>query len=153
MPEFQAGAFLYNEFWKLREAVPSGRYSIWAWFFGHEHKCTIYDDNHTQFRARLIGNGAIPHNRQALVQAAKDETQTSCTPVFTMNDRMVEKNLLGIEGLSLAISGFAILTLDGADAFVEYINEDGSLFLREKLSGQANEVLEWGEGYRQVGTS
>jgi hypothetical protein len=150
LPEFQAGAFLYNEFWKLRQAVPSGLHSILAWFFGHEHKCTIYDDTKTEFRARLIGNGAIPHSRQVLTEAAKDETQTSCTAVFTMNNRVLEKDLLGIKNLDLAISGFALLTLDGADAFVEYINEDGSLFLREKLTGKPNEVLDWGEGYRPV---
>jgi hypothetical protein len=67
-----------------------------------------------------------------------------------MNNRVLEKDLLGIKNLDLAISGFALLTLDGADAFVEYINEDGSLFLREKLTGKPNEVLDWGEGYRPV---
>jgi hypothetical protein len=151
LPEFQAGAFLYNEFWKLRETIPAGMHAVWAWFFGHEHKCTIYDDTQTEFRARLIGHGSIPHTRQTLVEAAKDETKTSCTAVFTMNDRPLENDVLGIKGLDLAISGFAILTLDGPDAFVEYINEDGSLFLREKLTGTPNEVLEWGAGYHQVG--
>ncbi|WP_158792877.1 hypothetical protein [Granulicella sp. L60] len=84
-------------------------HSVLAWFFGHEHKCTIYDDDKTEFRARLIGNGAIPHSHQTLVQAAKDETETSCTPVYPINDRILEKDLLGIQGLSLAINGFAIL--------------------------------------------
>lgn len=65
-----------------------------------------------------------------------------------MNDRIVAKDAFGIGSLALAISGFAFLTLDGPDAFVDYINEDGSLYLREKLSGTPNEVLEWGEGYR-----
>ena len=147
LPEFQAGAFLFEQFWKLRELIPSGANAIHAWFFGHEHKCTIYADDKTEFRARLIGNGAIPHSRQALVAAAKDETDTSCTPVYTMNDRTVKHDALGLSNLDLAISGFAILTLDGAEAYVEYINEDGSLFLKEHLSGGPNEVLEWGSGY------
>lgn len=147
LPEFQAGAFLHDQSRRLREALPSGSNAIHGWFFGHEHKCTIYSDAHTDFRARLIGNGAIPHNRQALVSAAKDQTNASCTPVFTMNDRTIKHDMFGLANLDLAISGFALLTLDGSDAVVEYINEDGSLFLRERLSGEPNEVLEWGSGY------
>jgi hypothetical protein len=147
MPEFEASVFLLNQFWRLRETIPNGLRAVTAWFFGHEHKCTIYKDAATEFKARLIGNGAIPHSVQALVQAAEDETNTSCTPVSTMNNRSLVPDVLGVSELDLAISSFALLTLDGPDAYVEYINEDGSLFLREKLSGGPNEVLEWGKGY------
>ena len=147
LPEFQAGAFLHDQSRRLREAVPNGSNAIHTWFFGHEHKCTIYSDAQTDFRARLIGNGAIPHNRQALVAAAKDETNTSCTPVFTMNDRTVKHDMFGLANLDLATSGFALLTLNGPDASVKYINEDGSLFLEERLTGNPNEVLNWGAGY------
>ena len=148
LPEFEAGAFLHDQFRKLQQAIPGGSDALLAWFFGHEHKCTIYADDKTDFRARLIGNGAIPHSKQALVAAAKDETNTSCTPVFTMNDHILQNDILGIANLDLAISGFAILTLDGPNATVEYINEDGSLFLKENLTGKPNEVMEWGPNYQ-----
>lgn len=36
--------------------------SVFGWFFGHEHRCTLYDDAVSGFRARLIGNGCIPHS-------------------------------------------------------------------------------------------
>lgn len=150
LPEFEAGSFLYNEFWRLRETIPNGMKVVLAWFFGHEHKGTIYKDSETEFKARLIGNGAIPHSRQALVPPAKDETKTACTPVFTMNNKALKADCLDIHELDLAVSTFALLTLDGVDAYVEYINEDGSLFLKEKLSGGPNEVLEWGEGYKPL---
>jgi len=147
LPEFEAGSFLQEQFWRLRMTIAGGLYIVHAWFFGHEHKGTIYDDTATEYRARLIGNGAIPHSVQALVPPQRDETNTACTPVFTMNDKALKKDLLGLHELDLAVSTFALLTLDGPDAYVEYINEDGSLFLKEKLSGKPNEVIEWGEGY------
>ena len=150
LPEFEAGSFLHDQLRKLQGELSGGANIPYAWFFGHEHKCTIYDDRKTDFRARLIGNGAIPHSKQALMDAAKDDTRTSCTPVFTMNDRILRKDAFGIDKLALAISGFALLTLDGPDAWVEYINEDGSLFLHEKLSGGPNEVVEMGAGYRHL---
>lgn len=150
LPEFKAGSFLYNEFWKLRETIPNGMHTVLAWFFGHEHKGTIYKDSATEFKARLIGNGAIPHSRQALVPPAKDDTGTASTPVFTMNNKALKADCLDIQELDLAVSTFALLTLDGPDAYVEYINEDGSLFLKEKLSGGPNEVLEWGDGYKPL---
>ena len=150
LPEFEAGSFLHDQFRKLVSELGGHANMVHAWFFGHEHKCTIYDDQKTDFRARLIGNGSIPHSKQALVEAAKDDTKTSCTPVFTMNDRILEKDALGLNTLALAISSFAISTLDGSDAFVDYINEDNTLFLREKLSGLPNEVEQLGSGYRHL---
>ena len=34
--------------------------AIFGWFFGHEHRCALYQDSATQFNACLIGNGCIP---------------------------------------------------------------------------------------------
>ena len=148
LPEFEAGAFLMNEFWELRQTIPAGLHIVWAWFFGHEHKGTIYDDTKTELKARLIGNGAIPHSRQALVPPQRDETNTPCTAVHTMNDKILKPDLLDIHEMDLAVSAFALLTLSGPDATVEYINEDGSLFLRENLAGGPNEDLELGPEYK-----
>ncbi len=150
LAEFQAGAFLYEQFWKFRETIPNGMNSIFAWFFGHEHKATIYRDSPSIFKARLIGNGAIPHSVQALVHPQKDERNAPCTDVFTMNDRPLSPNFLGVHELDLAVSMVAFLTFNGPDAYIEYRNEDESVFLREKLSGGPNEVLEWGEGIREI---
>jgi hypothetical protein len=153
LPEFEAGAFLCDQFRQLRQTIPAGENAVLAWFFGHEHKCTIYRDDKTDFRARLIGNGAIPHSRQTQVGAAEDETGAGCTPPYAMNDGIIANDILDIPGLALAISGFALLTLDGPNATVDYINEDGSLFLRENLTGTPNQVLQWGKGYGPVASA
>ena len=39
--------------------------AIYGWFFGHEHRAIAYDDSATAYKARLIGNGAIPHVAQS----------------------------------------------------------------------------------------
>ena len=59
-----------------------GEEAIFGWFFGHEHRCAIYDDHATRYNARLIGNGCIPHE----VQTEK-EADRGCTPVAHFNRR------------------------------------------------------------------
>ena len=90
-----------------------------AWFFGHEHKCTIYDDRVTGFKARLIGNGCIPH----LAPPADYVPPDGCVPFTEMNLRQT------VDGD--AVSGFALLTIDGPRLSTSYINQDGSIFHEE----------------------
>ena len=119
LPEFEESYNLNQQYRELLEATNGN--AIFAWFFGHEHRCTIYDDTKTDFKARLIGNGAIPHQPQEETEADKDETQTSCTPFVAVNKA-------SIAGGPVAISTFALLTFDHDKCSVQYINEDGSTF-------------------------
>jgi hypothetical protein len=119
LPEFIASYSLDQEYRKLLQTTRGN--AIFAWFFGHEHRCTIYDDTKTLFKARLIGNGAIPHHPQEEVMPDKDETKAQCTQFVAVN-----KGTVG-DG-PLAISTFALLSFDRANCTVEYINEDGSAF-------------------------
>jgi hypothetical protein len=119
LPEFMAKYNLEQEYRQLLQLTRGD--AIFAWFFGHEHRCTIYDDTKTLFKARLIGNGAIPHHPQEEVAPDEDETKTPCTPFIEVN-----KKALG-DG-TVAISTFALLSFNGSNCSVEYINEDGSAF-------------------------
>jgi hypothetical protein len=119
LPEFEASYPLNLEYRQLLQATNSK--AIFAWFFGHEHRCTIYDDTKTDFKARLIGNGAIPHHPQEEVESDKDETDTACTPFVAVNKG-------AIDGGPVAISTFALLSFDKDTCTVEYINEDGTPF-------------------------
>lgn len=119
LPEFEACYPLNQEYRKLLMEAQPGR--IFAWFFGHEHRCTIYDDSMTDFKARLIGNGSIPHHPQKEFAPDEDETKSNCTP-------FVEVNKKSLDGGPLAISTFALLSFNGPRCSVEYINEDGSTF-------------------------
>ena len=94
---------------------------VFGWLFGHEHKCTIYNlTPELPVRARLIGHGCIPH----AAPPANQQPDPGCSPFFLMN---TAKNQHGD-----AVSGFALLTLDGATIDIQYINEDGSVFHNEK---------------------
>lgn len=119
LPEFEASYPLSLEYWQLFQATRSD--AIFAWFFGHEHRCAIYDDTKTHFKARLIGNGAIPHHPQEEVSPDEDETKSGCTP-------FVDVNKASIDGGPVAISTFALLSFNKDKCSVDYINEDGSLF-------------------------
>jgi hypothetical protein len=85
---------------------------IFGWFFGHEHRAVIYDDKVTGYQARLIGNGAIPHDVQS--EAKPDE---GCTPFTCVNT--------GTYGEGNAISSFVLLTVEGPRITVEYIDQNG----------------------------
>lgn len=122
LAEFEQSYPLQQEWRKVLSEA--GADAIFAWFFGHEHRCAIYDDAHTEFRARLIGNGAIPHHPQEEAGADKDETGASATPFLKVNKQTIGDG-------EVAISTFAMITLDHGSAHVEYINEDGSLFHEE----------------------
>jgi hypothetical protein len=62
LKETADGAPLREEYARLIAATRSD--AVYGWFFGHEHRCTIYDDAVTGYKARLLGNGAIPHHPQ-----------------------------------------------------------------------------------------
>jgi len=116
-PEQDNAARLRDDIGRLDLAIQP--VSIFAWFFGHEHRCTIYDDSFNDFKARLIGNGCIPHLPQTPPDIAP--------PVpFKAINRAARP-----DGSGYAISGFVLLTLDGPNMKVEYINEDGSVFATE----------------------
>jgi hypothetical protein len=85
---------------------------IFGWFFGHEHRAIVYDDNATGFKARLIGNGAIPHDAEN-----EFKCDDRCTPITCVNT--------GTWGDGNAISSFVFLTVDGPTLTVEYIDQNG----------------------------
>jgi hypothetical protein len=86
--------------------------AIYGWFFGHEHREVAYDDNVTGYKARLIGNGAIPHDAQH-----EEKPDDGCTPFTCVNT--------GTWGSGNAISSFVMLTVDGPKITVEYIDQNG----------------------------
>ena len=115
-PEHDNASRLRDDITKIYEAV--GPDPIFGWFFGHEHKCTIYDDSYSSYRARLIGDGCIPHLPPGL---------PGNPPIpFTATNTTTRPN-----GSGYAISGFALLTLNGPILQVEYINEDGTVWTQE----------------------
>lgn len=125
LPELEAAQDLMDEARKLISEFSIG--SIYGWFFGHEHRCTVYDDDvlSAMFRARLIGNGAIGHHPQEETEPARDETGAHCAPFVWVNKRSLENK--GI----VAMSSFAFLSIDGERIEIEYVDEDGFVGYKE----------------------
>jgi calcineurin-like phosphoesterase family protein len=93
---------------------------IYAWFWGHEHRCTVYKP-HRNIKARCIGHGGIPYNAHA------DPHPDSDIPVEWTDEREhPQKSGQGI-------FGFAFLNLDGANLHVQYIDEFGEILKEEDL--------------------
>jgi hypothetical protein len=99
---------------KLRAALAgplsSGR--ITSWFWGHEHRCVLYEKGYGGVSwARLIGHGGIPE--YAHDEPLKPPAAYQYTDSF---DAGIEK---------WAIFGFAVLELEGDHITVRYVNEYG----------------------------
>jgi predicted phosphodiesterase len=129
-PESLAAQPLMNEARALIQTC--GPNSIYGWFFGHEHRCTIYDDSApgSLFRARLIGNGSIAHHPEldAPAPPLADGTQYPTTPHLKANSRALDEDKL------VAVSTFALLTFNNETIHIDYIDEDDRLFYAEDWS-------------------
>ncbi len=126
IPEFEAAQPLMDEARALLQKTIGT--AIYGWFFGHEHRCTIYDDTAQNpaalFRARLIGNGSIPHHPQEEVTAEAIGVATT-NPFLKVNTGSIDE-----EG-QVAICTFALLTFNGPNLHIDYINEDDTIFYSE----------------------
>lgn len=100
---------------KLRARVQPFFDKIHGWFWGHEHLCVAYG-KHLGINGRCIGHGCIPYEVPA---------PTSGVPVTWIDDRK-QPNGRGMHG-------FALLTLNGANMQVEYIDQDGIVALEESF--------------------
>lgn len=125
LPEHDNASGLRDDISKLYEAAGADRPGIiFGWLFGHEHKCTIYDDSFSDYKARLIGHGCIPHS-------IPDPPAEPPIPFTSMNQTPKP------DGSGFAISGFVSLELNGPVMNITYINEDGSVFTQETWTSQA----------------
>lgn len=91
---------------------------IYAWFWGHEHLCIVYD-LFKGTRGRCVGNGCFPYN------VPPDPAPYPNVPV-KWADRRQQENKEGIHS-------FALLTVDGPDIHVDYVDQDGVISYKEDL--------------------
>jgi hypothetical protein len=116
----------YDEAGKKLEArlAPAfGVRPIDAWFWGHEHRCVVFEQgyhDHVRF-GRCLGHGGVP----ALVPPARDPLPEGV--VFQVRDATV----LGSD--RWGHFGFAVLDLDGPAIAVRYMNQDGRVVYSETL--------------------
>lgn len=94
---------------RVRPFLDGGK--IYGWFWGHEHLCVKYG-KHEGIKGRCIGHGCIPYDIPEVPAASR-------VPVEWMNTRRLPT------ADNQGMHGFALLTIDGANMQVEYIDRDG----------------------------
>jgi len=97
---------------KLRGALDTDR--IDAWFWGHEHRCVLYEPYKRVRFARCLGNGGVPVYR--------DEEPLKEPGVWQLQGYLPDPD--GFE--EWALFGFAVLDFQGPAIRVRYIDENGS---------------------------
>jgi hypothetical protein len=112
-PGSASGAAL--EKW-LKQFLDAGK--IYAWFWGHEHRCLVYDSFKGTL-ARCVGHGCFPYN------VPPDPPDYPDVPVKWVNRRKQDNG----EGMH----GFALLTIDGSSIHADYIDQDGTVSFNEDL--------------------
>ena len=93
---------------------------VFAWFWGHEHRCMIFGD-HLGIKARCIGHGAIP---EAVPFGARKFPDV---PVIASDERESPQDP------GMGVHGFALLRLAGSQMDVSYVDEFGTVFFKEQL--------------------
>jgi hypothetical protein len=83
-----------------------------AWFWGHEHRCAVYEPSHNINYPALIGHGGVP------VYASSAAPKG---PKLRYYDR--RSFTRGIEKYSFM--GFVVIDLNGPSATARYIDEEG----------------------------
>ena len=92
--------------------------NIYAWFWGHEHKCIIMGD-HLGIKARCIGHGSIPDS------VPYGNARFGDVPIVRVDERRSP------DGVN--VHGFALLKFAGSRLDVSYIDEFGAEFFTERL--------------------
>jgi hypothetical protein len=120
LPEHNAGKVLRDQVVELQTGNVR---PIEGWFFGHQHKCYIYEDTRLPYRSRLIGHGSFPHDIQTETEPDKDESGKPLMSFLPLKYR-------GFEG-GLAYSGYVSIDVTNDLLSVRYVDEDGELFHQE----------------------
>lgn len=95
--------------------------NVFAWFWGHEHKCVIFGD-HLGIKARCIGHGAIP------VGVPFGTPEFPDVPVIASDERPSPSSP------NTGLHGFALLRFNGPKLDISYIDEFGKVFFTEQMT-------------------
>ena len=130
------------------EILRSGR--IFAWYWGHEHRCAIYQerDARSGLWGRCIGHGGMPEARTKTRNLPRapgyDLAEWRLAPANISKDGTVNASpSLVLEGPNWLIPGeadkfmphgYAVLTLDGAHLIEEVLDPDRNVIYRKELA-------------------
>jgi hypothetical protein len=106
---------------KLAPVLQDG--GVDAWFWGHEHRCVLYEPSRGVKYARCVGHGGVP---EYMPRTDADPYKRPAAWEFRGRKPKL--------GQPWNTFGFAVLDFDGSDVQVRYIDEDGNCVYREELN-------------------
>jgi hypothetical protein len=106
---------------KIQPVLDTGR--VRSWFWGHEHRCVLYDPYGKVEYARCIGHGGVP------VYMTHEASDPYPPPAAWEFRDSFQK---GFE--RWALFGFAVLDFDGPEIAVRYIDENGREHKNERIA-------------------
>jgi len=104
---------------KLAGALDNG---IHSWFWGHEHRCVLYQQHDNVKFGRCIGHGGVP------VYMTHKQDDPYPPPATYEYREYIDK---GIE--HWAMMGFAVLDFEADSVHVRYIDENGDVHKEETI--------------------
>jgi hypothetical protein len=135
----------------FRRVLDSKR--IYAWYWGHEHRCILFDEPDPQFGilARCIGHGGMPQSRKAtrkLPQAGgtlwnqadwRRVAGTSAAGIAIPPSTVLEGENPYIVGEQDKFSphGYAVLAFDGPHLVEQVLDPTGDVISSRKLAGSS----------------
>lgn len=133
---------------KFRRILQGGK--IFAWYWGHEHRCCIYEERHaeTGIWARCIGHGGMPENRRPTwdLPAAHGTGKNGADwrrMAATQRDGIGVPKSLVLEGTNPYIQGeedkflphgYAVLNFDGPSLTEQVRDADGTVLYENDLA-------------------
>ena len=97
--------------------------SIYAWFWGHEHRGIVYGQNKTyNFKARCIGHGGFP-----CPPCTDSPADVAAFPIAWREERCEPINAW------YGMRGFTLLSFAGAQLKVDYVDQTGVSVYSEQL--------------------
>jgi hypothetical protein len=127
-----------------------GSKKIFAWYWGHEHRCTIYEERDANFGilARCIGHGGMPQNRSSTIHLPKATGKVYeradwrvCEPCTVLGNPLSRAVVL--EGPNPYITGeedkfsphgYAVLKFDGPHLTEQVLSPTGAVIYEKTLS-------------------
>ncbi|MGA7054527.1 MAG: metallophosphoesterase [Mycobacterium sp.] len=95
-----------------------------AWFWGHEHRCVVYNSRNPVDFTSCVGHGGIP----SYLTAAEGDP-------YPPHMKYEYRQRYGHSFEPWNTFGFAVIDLDGRNMHIRYINEFGKVHWREHLPG------------------
>jgi Calcineurin-like phosphoesterase len=104
---------------KVQSAVAAGKLD--AWFWGHEHRCTVYGEDPVSWLrfGSCVGNGGVPQLLPDLPLPEGERDVEGYAPLSWAYD-----GAESVDGNKWLRFGFAVLDFAGPEINVEYVDED-----------------------------